>query len=256
MTQQELKRISLERYLAQRRFHRINTSFPKLQLVHEEPYIFVIMDFLTQPECEALIDHLRSSKMQASATAQGQAERRTSASMFPPPKEVHWLRNRIATAINVPLEFLEPVKMTHYRQGDFFRKHSDASFLNEKMWACAARLAEVDEDGVQEALEWPSRFCTLFIYLNDVRKGGRTCFRWLDGSGLPGGKLFDQSIQALHSETDETSPPLKDENVELNIEPRAGMAVGISLLATLALASSRSGLLAPLFRESHPPLIS
>ena len=237
---QELPSISLERYLAQRSFHHINADFPKLQLVHEEPYIFVITDFLAEAECAALCAQLKSAKLQASATTQGQEERRTSASMFPRLEEVRWLRDRIATAINVPLECLEPLKMTHYRHGDFFRKHSDASFLNEKMWACAAKLAGVDEGGVQDALKWPSRFCTLFIYLNDVSQGGRTCFRWLDGSGLPGGKLFEQSIQALHGET-EHAAEFTHGNIELNIEPRAGMAVGISRpLPPLAIASQLS----------------
>ena len=56
----------------------------------------------------------------------------------------------MAHALNVPsLAQLEPTKLTHYAAGQYFRKHTDASFLNEKMWAFAARLAGVDEDGVQ-----------------------------------------------------------------------------------------------------------
>jgi hypothetical protein len=135
--------------------------------------------------------------------------------------------------------------MTHYRRGDFFRKHSDASFLNEKMWACAAQLAEVDEDGCQEALNWPSRFVTIFIYLNDVEQGGRTCFRWLDGAGMPGFRLFEQVLasqggtEAASDEETSAEPHADSSDIGLNIEPRAGMAVVVSPLSYLFLLLPR-----------------
>jgi len=36
----------------------------------------------------------------------------------------------------------------------------------------------------QEPCGWPSRFCTLFLYLSDSQEGGRTRFRWLDGAAF------------------------------------------------------------------------
>jgi hypothetical protein len=77
-----------------------------------------------------------------------------------------WVRDRIASATKVPQDHLEPTKLTRYDNGEFFHKHTDASFLNEKMFAFAAKLADVDEEGVQDPCSWPSRFCTLFLYLN------------------------------------------------------------------------------------------
>jgi len=91
-------------------------------------------------------------------------------------------------------------------------------------------LAGVDEDGVQDPCSWPSRFCTLFLYLNDVDAGGRTCFRWLDGSGsMPGDGIFSESLASLPSSSSgaggasgSTAPPLSN---ELSIVPRTGLAI-------------------------------
>ena len=58
-----------------------------------------------------------------------------------------WVRDRIASATKVPQDHLEPTKLTRYDNGEFFHKHTDASFLNEKMFAFAAKLADVDEEG-------------------------------------------------------------------------------------------------------------
>ena len=51
----ELPSHPLESYLRQQLFHRIATDFPGVQLVHEEPYVLVVPDFLDEAVCEALI---------------------------------------------------------------------------------------------------------------------------------------------------------------------------------------------------------
>jgi len=42
-------------YLAQEKFHHINVDFPGVQLIHEDPFIFLIHDFVSADECSALI---------------------------------------------------------------------------------------------------------------------------------------------------------------------------------------------------------
>ena len=218
-------------------FHVPNLDYPGLRLLHRDPDIIAIDHFASDDECDGLAQLYARSHGQArpSATAPGQEALRTSTTVFPDDLEVRWLRERIAQATNIAsLEQLEPTKLTRYAAGEYFRKHIDASFLNEKMWAFAARLAGVDEDGVQAPCSWPSRFVTLFLYLNDVDRGGRTRlpmaprlgmqvlttapslslslslslptgtrFRWLDGSGsMPGGTIFTQSIEGLAAAAD------------------------------------------------------
>ena len=215
---------------APERYHQINLQYPGLRLLNADPLIFAIDAFASASECNALRQLMHDSTCQPSATAPAQESLRTSTTVFPAADEVRWLRERIATATNVALSQLEPTKLTRYKPGEFFKKHTDASFLNEKMWAYAARLAGVDEDGVQDPCSWPSRFCTLFLYLNDVDAGGRTCFRWLDGSGsMPGDGIFSESLASLPSSSSgaggasgSTAPPLSN---ELSIVPRTGLAI-------------------------------
>jgi len=215
--------LPLDRYLSQRSVHRINTEFPGVQLINEEPFVFLIHDFLSGDECASLLAATRAMEPRPSDRQEDveQPDRRTSTSRWPPSDEVRWLRERIASATATMVEQLEPTKLSHYAEGQLFKKHSDASFLGEKMWAYAARLAGVDEDGVQAPCGWPSRFCTLFIYLNDVESGGRTRFLWLDGAdAMPGAGIFAQCLEPLTggSATPSTA-------ASLSITPRAGLAV-------------------------------
>ena len=55
-----LPSLPFDRYLGQQRFHHIDTAFPGLKLVNEEPYIFLIRDFASADECAALIARMRA----------------------------------------------------------------------------------------------------------------------------------------------------------------------------------------------------
>ena len=82
--------LPFDRYLSQHVFHHIDVDFPGVQLIHEDPFIFIINDFLSPEECDKLGNMLCSSSqlLRASATAPGQEARRTSTSMFPAPDDV------------------------------------------------------------------------------------------------------------------------------------------------------------------------
>ena len=217
-------------YLAQTSFHRIAlSSHSKLRLVHSHPFIFVCDDFITPDECRQLIDMHTNGRPQSSATDTAQEALRTSTSVFPPSTDILWLRQRIATITNTTMDMLEPTKVSRYAAGEYFKKHTDASFLHEKLWAYSARLAEVDEDGMQAPCEWPSRFVTLFLYLNDVASGGTTNFHWLDGEdSVPGARIFTQCMEHEAAAADEgatTSADDEHETTRLSFAPRAGQAV-------------------------------
>ena len=181
-----------------------------------------------------------------------------STSVFPVDDDVRWLRERMCQIANVSLSQLEPTKVSSYTQGQYFAKHTDASFIQEKLWAFSARLAGVDDEGVQDPCAWPSRFCvrvgrnpsrafrlervkqlrsarvnspfsqTLFLYLNDVPEGGRTNFFWLDGSdSIPGAGIFTQCIGELCSAGDRSGTEARcgSQDQRLSFAPKAGTAV-------------------------------
>lgn len=90
-----------------------------------------------------------------------------------------WLRYRIAALTRCSTNQLQATKITRYEKGQFFRKHTDAAFSNAKRewWE---RLVSGKESAEQLKATGehmlPERFCTVFIYLNDVAEGG--CTRW------------------------------------------------------------------------------
>jgi hypothetical protein len=72
----------------------------------------------------------------------------------------------------------------------------------------------------------PDRFCSVFIYLNDVAEGGRTTFSKLqdgkDGSPVP---LAIRFVEWLKGEPRRGYKPAQSEEHSLRIVPLAGMAV-------------------------------
>jgi hypothetical protein len=224
-------------YLTQTSFHHIALNHPYVRLVHSSPYIFVCDDFITPDECKQLIRMHANGRPSPSATDPAQETLRTSTSAFPPEADIMWLRQRIAQITNTTLAQLEPTKVSRYASGEYFKKHTDASFLHEKLWACSARLAEVEEDGMQAPCEWPSRFVTLFLYLNDVSSGGTTNFHWLDGEeSVPGARIFSQCIEHEAAAAEDATgiaveylsnagPGAAQRTPRLSIAPRAGQAV-------------------------------
>merc|ERR1712185_64960 len=105
--------LPLDRYKSQRSVHRINTDFPGVQLINEEPYVFLIRDFLSGDECASLLATIRSMEPRPSDRQEDveQPDRRTSTSRWPPSDEVRWLRERIANATATTVEQLEPTKL-------------------------------------------------------------------------------------------------------------------------------------------------
>jgi hypothetical protein len=174
--------LRLDRYKAQSFFHHIDTSWPGLQLVNEEPYIFVCHKFITQSECDQLISSFsKSTKQGSSITYAAQEGKRTSTTLLASEKEVTWLRLRIAALTKTSIDQLQQTKLTRYGKGEFFCQHMDTTKRDQKEQWCR-RLCESNEGaeqltGTGEPCFDSDRFCTVFIYLNDVPEGGRT--RWL-----------------------------------------------------------------------------
>ena len=128
-----LPSLPFDRYLSQQRFHHIDTAFPGLQLVNEEPYIFLIRDFASADECAALVARMRGgaaaarpSDGDALRTSTSDGDARTSTSLFPREADIGWLRARMARAAAVATRQLEPTKLSRYGGGGRFSKHRRA----------------------------------------------------------------------------------------------------------------------------------
>jgi len=229
--------LRLDRYKAQPVFHHINTSWPGLQLIHDEPYIFLVNDFITKEECQHLISiMITSSKQKSSVTHAAQTEERTSTTVIADHGELAcelaWVRNRIADMTCVALEQLQATKLTRYDSDQFFRKHTDATAAKLKEpWCsrlCNASVSTEELTGAAEPCFLSDRLCTVFVYLNDVPRGGRTQF--LDLKGRAGfDDLRAHWLPKLGERLGKEVPSHSTDSVnimtELSVTPKSGMAV-------------------------------
>ncbi len=92
---------------------------------------------------------------------------------------VLWLRQRIARALDLPQDRLEPSNVLHYAPGERFGRHFD--FLQPNAPALAQELATKGQ-----------RVATALVYLNEDYAGGETEFPALGKGfkGRPGDGLF------------------------------------------------------------------
>jgi len=106
----------------------------------------------------------------------------------------------------------------------------DANFANDK-YCWTGRLAEATKSGStsgraqcfqqSQPCFWPSRFVTVFVYLNDVEKGGRTIFGNLHRARDFYSYLASSGFGAIANHTRKATASPKT----LAVVPKAGMAV-------------------------------
>ena len=105
------------RYIQQPSFHQIDLGYPGLQLVHEEPYLFLVPEFLSGCECDALVRKLASAAAASDGTATEHGRTRTSVSAIMAGSECAGLRARLARLARVSEAQLQPSKLTRYDAG-------------------------------------------------------------------------------------------------------------------------------------------
>jgi prolyl 4-hydroxylase len=138
---------------------------PKLQVLHDNPDIFSIPNFLTESECDRLIQkaqpHLIPCVTKNPKTgAVEQDPSRTSRNTNVPQAEVPTIVEKLAQLTNCQPEHLEVLQVLNYAPGQYFKPHTDG--FTGLISACG--------------FENSARLVTIFVYLNDVNEGGETRF--------------------------------------------------------------------------------
>ncbi|XP_074588434.1 putative prolyl 4-hydroxylase 3 [Curcuma longa] len=136
------------------------------ELVSWDPRAFVYHNFLSQKECEYLIElakpHMQKSTVVDSATGRSKDSRvRTSAGMFlrrGQDKIIRTIEKRIADFTFIPVEHGEGLQVLHYEVGQKYDAHFDYF---------------MDEFNTQNGGQ---RIATVLMYLSDVEEGGETVF--------------------------------------------------------------------------------
>eukprot|EP00435_Cladocopium_sp_Y103_P007967 s2914_g2.t1 len=147
-------------------FHQINLAYPGLEMVRSEPEIFLVHDFFSATQCERLIRKAQQGDAMVPAgvfSPQGlkRSESRTSSQCLCPQREVPSLLRKVVELLRCPPRHLEACQIIRYEAGQFFAAHGDFSSNGTRSSAGFVDCA---------------RLATLFVYLNDVERGGETDF--------------------------------------------------------------------------------
>eukprot|EP00752_Nemacystus_decipiens_P012665 g11219.t1 len=147
-------------------FLQLNPLYPGLRTLWETPPLYVVDDFFTAPECDALMA-LASNYMIASpvvgAGAGEVSESRTSSSCFLAREDLPTVCSKVMALTGKPIEHLELPQVGRYYTSQKYANHWDAFDLGT-------------EDGRRFAQNGGQRVCTVLVYLNDVASGGCTAF--------------------------------------------------------------------------------
>eukprot|EP00966_Prymnesium_polylepis_P033406 776627-Prymnesium_polylepis.1 len=173
-----------------------------------------------------------SSNKGSSATHKEQTKTRTSTSVVyrigSEPTLLTRLRERIAALGRVGTYQLQATNITCYEKGQFFRAHSDAPRAQKRPWV--DRLLEGKEtakqlSGLNELCFLPDRFITVWIYLNDVDKGGHTLFHTSNPDDELYGSVLPRLGKVLGKEVPDVPRTRSKSTKNLRVKPKAGMAV-------------------------------
>jgi len=226
--------LPLDAYKAQPYFHQINTNYPGLQLIQDTPHVFVVPKFFKPEECQKVRDLCTlSSEKGSSATYEAQTKERTSTSVIydieSEPPLLTELRERIAVLTGVGTDQLQATKISCYEKGQFFARHTDSNLYALKHpWLVRLYAGNENAEQLTAAGEndcfMPDRFCTVWIYLNDVEEGGHTCFH----SSFAKDDLYETTLPLMGTVLGKASPGVpntRSKKVNLRVKPKAGMAV-------------------------------
>ena len=186
-----------------------------MNIVNEDPSICVYDNFITDEECEFIIniskDKMGRAKVSDDKIDMSKYKGRTN--------NVHWiplhkydlmkrLCLRIAIEIGVPFKHFESFQVIHYTEGQEYNYHYDAYDKNDK------------EKYKKYCERRGNRLKTVLCYLNNVTKGGGTGFDSIQGKNEPliiepikGRMVLFQNVHpdgSLHKESRHAGLPVEE----------------------------------------------
>jgi len=136
--------------------------------------VFELPDFLSRPECEALIAAI-DRQLVPSTVTRGDSSYRTSRTCYLCGANADLaaqLDQRLAALFAVHPRLSEPLQGQRYDPGQYFKEHTD--------W-----FAPGTDEFTTHTNPGGQRTWTVMIYLNTVPQGGQTCFKRLGRSFTP-----------------------------------------------------------------------
>ena len=148
-------------------YQQIDITYPNVQMVCENPPLYIIDDFLNRTQCQALIQCSSDHMILAPVVGKGNGEvsnARTSSTCFLFREDCPSIVNNVSKLLmNKPISHIELPQVGRYNANQEYQNHYDAFDTST-------------EDGKRFASNGGQRICTVLIYLNSVLDGGQTSF--------------------------------------------------------------------------------
>lgn len=149
-----------------RQYLPLNPAFPGVVAIHEDPPVYTVANFLTEAECDVLIESAKGHMTPAPVVGPGNGEvsvSRTSSTCYLAREDLPTVCTKVCALTGKPVGHLELPQVGRYRGGEFYKPHYDA-------------FDTASSDGRRFAQNGGQRVCTVLVYLNDVENGGETSF--------------------------------------------------------------------------------
>jgi len=144
-------------------FNGVDPTYPGLFLIHHDPPIYGVRDFLTPEECHHLINVASDAFAPASVVGSGAGvvseSQRTSSSCYLAREDLPNLCRKVSKLTSKPISHMELPQVCRYTTSQRYLPHYDAFDLDEP-------------DGQRFAANGGQRTVTVLVYLNDVQDGG------------------------------------------------------------------------------------
>lgn len=147
-------------------YNGVHPHYPGLQILHANPPIFCVENFLTPHECDFLIHAAQDCFAPAPVVGKGVGEvsaSRTSSTCYLAREDLPDYLRKISLLTGKPVEHCELPQVGRYLPTQQYLQHFDAFDLS-------------NEDGRRFAANGGQRTITVLVYLNDVAEGGHTAF--------------------------------------------------------------------------------
>ena len=150
----------IQQYLQEPNYYHLNLSYPNLELIHTQPNIFIVKNFLTSQECNQLVKKAQNKLVPSEISGSGYGKYRTSSQIPCTQREAPTVIDKITKLLQCKANTLEKLNIIHYKQGAYYKPHCDEDDGPDTM------------NGFQNSM----RLVSVIMYLNDVPKGGATNF--------------------------------------------------------------------------------
>jgi len=153
------------------------------------PRVFEVPNFLTDEECDHLVDIAKKSNLEKSKVGGDTGDKgeyrdvRTSSQTWIAPNDprnneiTDRIRSRVLDLVKLPQELAEAIQLVHYDKKQHYFGHHDY----------AHKWESVDNEYIQAG---GNRFVTVIFYLNNVKAGGHTAFPFANSTKTP---LLDEN---------------------------------------------------------------